>query len=381
MKMKLLSSKYFHALHQIFVKPLYVSLIPCSFEDATYHCEHSNFDLNYVGKFALSEVTRDRGFNVVLTGEGADEHFAGYIPLIAEYLREPDTAWPQSILSSNDGLRRELFEERDAASQKFYNDFGATDGEQTLSRRWQLNNTAINSAFLLFRPSVAMFSPWVHSLYHRLDPRDTVTNNVDGRIKELIRTKWHPLHSSLYIWSRSALVNNLLSCLGDRVEMAHSVEARTPFLDHHLTEYVNAIPPSLKVRCEIGGGGANGLYANGDNNQDASVSCDLTEKWILRQAAQPFITDEIYRRRKHPYTAPATYPANGPLHKLMQTILTKENVDTLGFLNWDAVTLHMEQAFPDSGKQAPSTHALRAVFMGAQWVVLGRRFGVASASS
>ncbi|KIM97174.1 hypothetical protein OIDMADRAFT_89536, partial [Oidiodendron maius Zn] len=151
---------------------------------------------------------------------------------------------------------------------------------------------------------------------------------------ELIRTKWHPLHSSLYIWSRSSLVNNLLSYLGDHVEMAHSVQAWTTFLDHHLTEYVNAIPPSLKVRCEIGGGGANGLYANGDNNQNTSVSYDLTEKWILRQAAQPFITYEIYRCRKRPYTPPAIYPANGPLHKLMQTILTKENVDRLGFLNW-----------------------------------------------
>lgn len=40
------------------------------FEDATWHCEHHNPDLNYVGKFALSEVPRELGFKVVLTGEG-----------------------------------------------------------------------------------------------------------------------------------------------------------------------------------------------------------------------------------------------------------------------------------------------------------------------
>ena len=39
------------------------------FEDATWHCEHHNHDLNYVGKFALSEEPTKVGFKVVLTGE------------------------------------------------------------------------------------------------------------------------------------------------------------------------------------------------------------------------------------------------------------------------------------------------------------------------
>lgn len=43
------------------------------FEDATWHCEHHNPDLNYIGKFALSELPRELGFKVVLTGEGMIE--------------------------------------------------------------------------------------------------------------------------------------------------------------------------------------------------------------------------------------------------------------------------------------------------------------------
>ena len=39
------------------------------FEDATWHCEHHNPDLNYVGKYALSEVPQEVGFKVVLTGK------------------------------------------------------------------------------------------------------------------------------------------------------------------------------------------------------------------------------------------------------------------------------------------------------------------------
>lgn len=332
-----------------------------------------------MGKFALSEVTRDSGFKVVLTGEGSDEHFAGYIPFLAEFLREPDLAWPHTALSSKDSLRRGILEKHDAAAHKFFDDFGTMDGNAAPdNRRWQLNNTALYSGFLIFRPPAVMFSGWVQPLYRNFDPRDTATNNIDERIKQLIRNKWHPLHSSLYMWNKSALVNCLLSCLGDRVEMAHSVEARTPFLDHHLTEYVNTLPPSLKVRCDVESSGTEGSSA-GDNGQEASSSIVLTEKWILREATKPFITDEIYRRRKHPYTAPAVYPVNGPLHKLMQKLLTMENVNKLGFLSWDAVKLNMEQAFPDNGEKSQSSHAFRATVMSAQWVVLGQKFGVATA--
>jgi asparagine synthase (glutamine-hydrolysing) len=160
--------------------------------------------------------------------------------------------------------------------------------------------------------------------------------------------------------------------------MAHSVEARTLFLDHHLTEYVNTLPPSLKVRCDVESSGT-GNSSAGDKGEEASSSVILTEKWILREATKPFITDKIYRRRKHPYTAPAVYPVNGPLYKLMQKLLTIESVNKLGFLSWDAIKSNMEQAFPDNGEKSQSSHALRATVMSAQWVVLGEKFGVATA--
>jgi asparagine synthase (glutamine-hydrolysing) len=52
--------------------------LAAGFADSAYHCEHHNFDLNSVGKYILSELPHENGFKVVLTGEGADEHFAGW---------------------------------------------------------------------------------------------------------------------------------------------------------------------------------------------------------------------------------------------------------------------------------------------------------------
>ncbi len=58
-----------------------------------------------------------------------------------------------------------------------------------------------------------------------------------------------PVNQSLYLWSKAVLPNYILAVLGDRMEMAHSVEGRVPFLDHHVVELVRA------CRCRRRSGG------------------------------------------------------------------------------------------------------------------------------
>ena len=57
----------------------------------------------------------------------------------------------------------------------------------------------------------------------------------------------HPVNQSLYIWGKTMLPNYILSNLGDRMEMAHSVEGRLPFLDHHVVEEAARMPVSMKI--------------------------------------------------------------------------------------------------------------------------------------
>jgi asparagine synthetase B (glutamine-hydrolysing) len=65
-----------------------------------------------------------------------------------------------------------------------------------------------------------------------------------------------------YYSFKTDLAGYILVCMGDRAEMAHSVEGRTPFLDHKLVEFACSLPRDLKLR----------------NN---------TGKYILRQAMAP----------------------------------------------------------------------------------------------
>jgi len=105
------------------------------------------------------------------------------------------------------------------------------------------------------------------------------------------------VHQSLYLWSKTLLPAYILTMLGDRMEMAHSIEGRVPFLDHHVVEVIRSQPVSQKIR-------------------------GLTEKYVLREAVRDVITDTVYRRQKHPFLSPpATLNPEEKLSALVQDTL------------------------------------------------------------
>jgi asparagine synthase (glutamine-hydrolysing) len=77
------------------------------------------------------------------------------------------------------------------------------------------------------------------------------------------------------------LPNFILTFLSDRMEMAHSIEGRVPFLDHHLAEFAAQIPIHMKI--------------NG-----------MREKHVLREAARDVLIEPVYGREKHPFSTPPT---------------------------------------------------------------------------
>jgi len=106
-----------------------------------------------------------------------------------------------------------------------------------------------------------------------------------------------PVNQSLYLWSKTLLPGYILTVLGDRMEMAHSIEGRVPFLDHHLVEIIRSLPVSMKIR-------------------------GMTEKYILREAARGVITDTVYKRQKHPFLSPpATLNPKAKLSSLVHDTL------------------------------------------------------------
>jgi asparagine synthase (glutamine-hydrolysing) len=201
------------------------------------------------------------------------------------------------------------------------------------------------------RFSSAPFASWTDE-YLTQAPATTLVDSFPDHVQNAIINKWHPIHTSQYIWIKSVLGKFILRYVGDNVDMVHHIETRPPFLDHIVAEYANKIPPSLKMKYEKDSGA-------------------FLEKHVLRQAMKPFVTEEIYNRRKHPFLGPSRFTVNGPMHKVFQRLLTEENVRQVGFLDWDAVRSALDQSFNEG-----NVFAFRNSLTAAQFVVLSKRFNV-----
>jgi asparagine synthase (glutamine-hydrolysing) len=88
-----------------------------------------------------------------------------------------------------------------------------------------------------------------------------------------------PLNQALYLWAKIHLPNFILTFLSDRMEMAHSIEGRVPFLDHKVAEFAAGIPIHMKVK-------------------------GMREKHVLREATRDVLIEPVYDRQKHPFTTP-----------------------------------------------------------------------------
>lgn len=276
------------------------------FASAVWHGEVPFNNASSAAKYLMSKVVRDAGYKVVLTGEGADEIFGGYPHLRQDMLlyntqgQDEDTV--QHLLSE---LQR-----NNAVSSGFMLPDGASKSLASVRRTLGFVPTWIETFSVSSIKLRSLYAPEFAAKFAQHDANRVFLNRFDVQGQLAGR---EPVHQSLYLWSKSIFLNNILRMLSDGVEMAHSVEGRLPFLDHHVVELVCNMPVSLKIR-------------------------GMTEKYVLREAARPFLTDAVYHRQKHPFLAPpSTLKPNEPLHELLQDTLRGPVMASLPFYNQAAV--------------------------------------------
>jgi asparagine synthase (glutamine-hydrolysing) len=223
---------------------------------------------------------------VVLTGEGADEMLAGYPPFRRDL-----------ILQGGGEEAARLLQQLAAANQSSHgllSPAGETaPGLDAIQQR--LGWTP--SSFETFSTLAAKVHPLLHDdfraeqvragAYTELLDFTDVRGRMSGR---------DPLNQALYLWGRTQLPNYVLAYLGDRMEMAHSVEARVPFLDHRVAEYAAQLPVRHKIR-------------------------GLREKHVLREAVRGCVLPEIYDRQKHPFMSPPARATTDALNEFYNDVL------------------------------------------------------------
>lgn len=212
-----------------------------------------------------------------IAGQGADEIFGGYAHLRGDYLREQDQCLPNTTPSKQWRADEQKKADEAASAGWTGEPIGAKYLNSGIAPRSMDEAPDWLKYIQLINPEVD-YAPWTQCL-GSCPPEVTLMEDISESVRQLMIRKWHPLHSALYVWNKTILPNKLLSTLSDRTEMSNSVEGRVPFLDHHLIDYVNNLPPSMKFRYD-------------------PVNNTLTEKWILKEASKPFITQELYERTK-----------------------------------------------------------------------------------
>lgn len=240
------------------------------FPEVIYHTERPILRTAPAPLFLLSKLVRNHGVKVVLTGEGADEMFAGY-DIFREgkvrrfWGRQPESKWRARLLE-----RLYPYLARSPVSQ------------QAMARQFFGRNIA---AYLA--PGFAHDTRWhTTSALKRLLSGDMQAGNA-GRdvIADLLEnlhvdfSQWSSLAQDQHIEIRTLLSGYLLSSQGDRMLLGNSVEGRFPFLDKDVIALADSLPAAYKLRV-------------------------LDEKHVVKRAAENVVPQGIIARKKQPYRAP-----------------------------------------------------------------------------
>jgi asparagine synthase (glutamine-hydrolysing) len=276
-----------------------------AFPRLVYHAETPLVRTGPVPLMLLSATVRAEGYKVVLTGEGADEVFAGYDIFKEAKIRRFCARQPESKLRPS--LLRRLYPylaNSPVASTAFAQAF-FSQGLEFIDRpifshvpRWNTSKRACSFLSKEWRAAVS--------------DRDSLSW-MDSRLPAHV-ADWSPLGRDQYVEAKTLLAGYLLSSQGDRVAMANSVEGRFPYLDHRVVEYAARLPSRLKLRA-------------------------LDEKHILRLALRGLLPDAILRRRKQPYRAPDSrcFFENGKAPDYVVDLLSAERIRSAGYFDATSV--------------------------------------------
>lgn len=250
-----------------------------AFPSVVAHAERPLLRTAPVPLFLLSKLVRESGIKVVLTGEGADEVFAGY-DLFREgkvrrfWAKHPSSTQRPRLLSRlYPYLARSPVAQRAMAEKFFGRDLSRAD-EPGFAHGMRWHGT------------LALSRLFSRRMREALDGFDAEHEFLSRLPDDLPR--WSPLAQDQWIEMRTLLSGYLLSSQGDRMLMAHSIEGRFPFLDSDVIELASRLSDDMKLRV-------------------------LDEKHVLKRVAERFLPFDIAHRQKQPYRAPDALSLTHPV--------------------------------------------------------------------
>jgi len=237
------------------------------------------------------------GLKVVLVGEGSDEVFGGYDDMVT-ILHKTMPRWLRLLRMPK--LARE-------AIYQVMRRTAVPAGRVDLLRR------AARGEPLYWGLDVVFWETEKAGLLTR-GARDRLAGSPAAIVQRYCDALYaaHPGADGLQQMSYVELCNRLPELLlmrVDKISMAHSIEARAPFLDYRLSSYALSLPAALKIR-------------------------DRGTKLVLRKAVAPFLPREILDRPKQGFRVPLPEWLAGDLAPWAEGLLADSTLRKLDLFNW-----------------------------------------------
>lgn len=228
----------------------------------------------------LSGLVREHGWKVVLTGEGADEVFAGYnifreAKVRRFWARQPASQRRPRLLTR---LYPYLQQSPPQFLARFYGQGLDRPEDLLFSHRPRWQNTGMMTTFLV---------PEALRALQAGEPEARLLDSLPDDFR-----RWGVVARAQYLEMTTFLAGYLLCSQGDRMLMGNSVEGRFPFLDHEVAEAALAMPAAARLPL-------------------------LQEKALLKQAVADLVPAEIVQRPKQPYRAPDGESFRGEVGRLV----------------------------------------------------------------
>jgi asparagine synthase (glutamine-hydrolysing) len=282
--------------HEFIVRPDAVEVLPTLVE----HYGEPYADSSAVPTYYVAKETR-KHVTVALNGDGGDESFAGYERYIAMGLAEKYRRVPSFL--------------RESVIKETVNLLpNGTNGRSRIKSAKRL----LEAVSL---PRVDRYARWVsvfneqtkQPLYSDLFREQTEASNPTGLLAEWFkRANGIGILDAMLLTDQMTYLPNDLLVKVDIATMAVSLEARSPFLDHHVIEFAASLPQNLKLR-------------------------RLTSKYLLKKVLRKLLPTENLNRRKMGFGVPIGHWFRGKMQPFLREVVLSDKALRRGLFKPEAV--------------------------------------------
>jgi asparagine synthase (glutamine-hydrolysing) len=268
------------------------------FDKMIWHLDEPQADVAPLHVLNIASLARLKGIKVLIGGVGGDDIFSGYrrhIALSYEPLLEKIPRWFKKIVQYIISFLPVNF---------------------PIFRRL---NKAVKHIDRNQKQRLVGYFEWIDiSLVKELFDKSIISKFVDydphiyfNQLLQEVEKEPSLLQKMLYLEIKTFLVDHNLNYT-DKMSMSVGIEARVPYLDTDLVQFVQRIPPTLK-------------YKNGQT------------KYILKKVAERYLPKDIIYRSKTGFGAPIRKWINEDMTEILNYSLSKENIEKYGVFNYEKV--------------------------------------------